>query len=95
MPFLNINIYNSFNKNDDSYKKAENVFDDTSTLNNVKNILETHSTSIGSITGGGYINEGVKIKIDKDKKGFWRDIVVGTISAVLSAVIMYFILGIK
>ncbi|MFA6547401.1 MAG: hypothetical protein WCT11_00460 [Candidatus Magasanikbacteria bacterium] len=94
MALLNIHIHNSFNKNEDSFKQAEDIFNDTSTLNNTKNILETYSASVGSITSG-YVDNGVGVIKDNNQKGFWRDIIIGTISAVLGAVITYFIFGIK
>jgi|GEM_PF-5828123 len=91
---LNININNSFNKNKQPHKQADSIFNDNSTLNNTKKVLETYSASISSITSG-HVDNGISVVKDKNQKGFWRDIIIGTISAVLGAVIIYFIFGIK
>lgn len=94
MVLFNININNSFNKNEQSRKQADSIFNDNSTLNSTKKVLETYSASIGSITSG-HIGNGIGVIKDKNQKGFWRDIIIGTISAVLSAIIIYFIFSIK
>jgi len=96
MALFNLKIYinNSFNKNKQLHKQADNIFDDASTLNSAKKFLETYSASVGSITSG-YVDNGIGAIKDKNQKGFWRDIIIGTISAVLGAVITYFIFGIK
>lgn len=91
---INIEIKDSFNKKDDSQKSTEDVFNNTSTLNNIKDVLGTYSASLGSITSG-HIDNGISIIKDKNQKGFWRDIIIGTVSAVLGATITYFIFGIK
>lgn len=91
---LNININNSFNKDKDSHKKADNVFNNESTLNNAKNITEAYSISNNSITGG-YIDNSNNVVKNKWQKGFWRDVMVGIIVAILSTAISYFIFGMK
>lgn len=90
---LNINISNSFNKKDTSHKKGEDIFNNISTLNNTKNILETYSASLGSVTGS-YMDGSINILKNQDKKGIWREIIIGTTSAVFGVIISYFILGI-
>lgn len=90
---IKIEIKNSFNKKDDSQKISEDVFSNVATLNNTKNTLETYSASIGSITGHNFDGS---INIVKNKgKEIWREIIIGTTSAVFGAIISYFIFGIK
>lgn len=97
---LNININNSFNKKDNSRKKNEDVFNNVSTLNNSKNILETYSASIGSITSAQLQNDFKIVKnLKKHRDGIWKQVLVsiisGVIGTVLGALITYFIFGIK
>lgn len=65
MVLFNININNSFNKNEQSRKQADSIFNDNSTLNSTKKVLETYSTSIGSITSG-HIGNGIGVIKDKN-----------------------------
>ncbi|MFA4817431.1 MAG: hypothetical protein WC608_01740 [Parcubacteria group bacterium] len=90
---IKIEIKDSFNKKDSSYKKDEDISNHVSTLNNTKNILETYSASMGSITGH-HFDGSINI-VKNQGKGIWREIIIGTASAVFGAIISYFIFGIK
>lgn len=90
---IKIEIKDSFNKKDKSYKKDEDISNHVSTLNNTKNVLETYSASIGSVTGHHF--DGSMNIVKNQGKGIWREIIIGTTSAVFGAIISYFIFGIK
>ena len=88
---IKIEIKDSFNKKDNSRNKDEEISNYVSTLNNTKNILETYSSSVGSITGH-HLDGSINI-VKNQGNGIWREIIIGTASAVFGAIITYFIFG--
>ena len=90
--FINIEIKDSFNKKDNSHKKDDFFSNNISTLNK-ENVLGTYSESLGSIPGNSF--DGNINIVGSKGKGIIREIIIGTICAVLSAIISYFIFGIK
>jgi|GEM_PF-2379770 hypothetical protein len=95
---IKIEIKNSFNRKDDSQKVIEGVVDNGSTLNHYDNITEVSSISVGSITANQF-HDDFKIITKKDKKGFLREVLIcaigGAVGAIVSAIMTYFIFGIK
>lgn len=96
MSFININIINSFNKKGDSNKEGGEV-SNSSTLNNNKDINKTTSITVDSLTsnqesGNFFLSE---VQYNKENKSILKQIFIGVISAVLGAIISYFIFSIK
>ena len=95
MSFININIINSFNKKGNSNKKEGEV-SNSSTLNNNKNINETTSINVGSLTNNQESGHVLLPRIRRKRnKSIIREILIGVAIIVLSAVVCYFIFGIK
>lgn len=89
MEFNLVKIENSFNKN-----SADNEQKDIKTsLNNQQTFFKTESISNSSLTFEGFKQDNFPL-INK-KSNTVREISIGVISAVVSAIIIYFILGIK
>ncbi len=97
--FIKIEIKDSFNKKDGSHKVSEKVFSNESTLNDYRNATEISAMSLGSITAHQLQDNFKIINVGKDKKGFWREVLIcaigGAIGAIVGALTMYFSFGIK
>ena len=89
MEFNIVKIENSFNKNS-ADKKQEDM---KTSLNNQQTFFKTESISNSSLTFEGIKQDNFPL-INK-KSNTLREISIGVISAVVSAIIIYFILGIK
>lgn len=92
---FNIKIFNSFNKKNNPQDK-ENSFSDTLTLDDNKNMIETTSASVSSLTNDQELNNNIIISRVNNRKSnlFLRDIIVGVVGSVLGAIITYFILSV-
>jgi len=89
MEFNLVKIENSFNKNSaDEEQKNRSI-----SSNNQQTFLKTESISNSSLTFEGFKQDNFPL-INK-KSSTLREISIGVISAVVSAVVIYFILGIK
>ena len=73
---IKIEIKNSFNKEGDSQKSSEDGFGNTSTLNNYKNATEISAISLASVTAHQFQDNFKIINTKKDKKGFWREVLI-------------------
>ncbi len=92
MEFNVIKIENSFNKNKDSGSKKPVLSE--SSLESQQTFLKTESINNSSLTFGGLKENNISIPADK-KPGALREIIIGVASAVIGALIIYFIFGIK
>ena len=95
---FDIAINNSFNKSENSNKNEEYPVSDSSTLNKSRHIHDTISTSATSITISPRESHNVMnfdSKGTRARDGWIRDIIVGTISAVLGSIITYMIFGLN
>lgn len=88
---IEINSHNSLYKAEESPSVRMEMFSAGNTLNVQKNTQEINSSNTGSITGNA-LDGSMEIQSIK-RIGVLRDIFIGTTSAVLGAVIVYFILG--
>lgn len=99
MSFIEVNINNSFNKKDNHHKN-EDKFLNNLTMSSYKDIRETSSVALSSLTNSQLYGQNIITKIGgKTKESFIRGILIGSVSGliggVLSTIIVYFILGIK
>jgi len=90
---LDININNSFNKKDSLENKQGMIFKD-STLNSQQKYLHTESLSASSVTLSDIKNQNFLIE-KKSNSNIVREIIIGVTSAVVSALLIYFVFGIK
>lgn len=88
---IEINSHNFLNKAEENPSVRMEMFSAGNTLNVQKNTQEINSSNTGSITGNA-LDGRMEIQSIK-KTGVLRDIFIGTTSAVLGAVIVYFVLG--
>lgn len=99
MSLIEINIKNSFNKKDNHLKNEDKIFNN-STMSSYKDIRETSSVALSSLTNSQLYGQSIITKIGgKAKESFIRGILIGSVSGliggVLSTIIIYFVLGIK
>lgn len=99
MSLLEININNSFNKKDNHHKNEDKFFNN-STMSSHKDIRETSSVAISSLTNSQLYGQNIITKFGgKTKESFIRGILIGSASGLiggtLATIIAYFILGIK
>ena len=87
MSLIEININNSFNKNENSSKAEDHVFDSDkkSTLNKDNIFVQTTAISIGSVTNNQQSNNTFLSKT-KDKT-LLREIIIATVSSIIGAVV--------
>ncbi len=91
---FNIKIVNSFNKKNVFQRKEKPSFGNDSTLGGDRNIIETTSASVSSLTNDQDLNDVVISRVrDRKSNLFLRDIFVGVIGSTLGAIITYFILN--